>query len=56
VRIRVIGTRTEAAFVVDLLRLTSEVIEVSAPLPARGTSGLVRVYVYARPRPEGVVR
>ncbi|MGH3657839.1 MAG: hypothetical protein ACRDUA_14380 [Micromonosporaceae bacterium] len=52
-RVRVIGSPGEAALVVDLLRAASEVIEVSRPYPCRGSAHLVRVYIYARPRPEG---
>ena len=55
-RIRVTGTRAECALVVDLLRLAAEVLEVSDPHPARGSAHLVRVYIYTRPRPEGVAR
>jgi hypothetical protein len=52
-RIRIVGTRGECALVVDLVRLAAEVIEVSRPYPCRSAAHLVRVYVYARPHPEG---
>jgi len=52
-RIRVVGTRAEAALLVDLVRLAAEVLEVSDPHPCRGSAHLVRVYLYAGPHPEG---
>jgi hypothetical protein len=52
-RVRVVGTPGEAALVVDLLRLAAEVLEVSRTYPCRDRSGLVRIYIYARPHPEG---
>ncbi len=51
-RIRIVGTPTECALVVDLVRLAAEVIEVSHPYPCRTATHLVRVYLYARPHPE----
>jgi hypothetical protein len=53
VRIRVTGTRDEAALLVDLVRPAAEVLDVSDPYPCRGSAHLVRVYIYARPHPEG---
>jgi hypothetical protein len=55
VKIRIMGTPAEAASMVDLLTQLSdmsdtglEILETSRPVPNRGTSKLVRVYVEAR--------
>ncbi|MFC7582386.1 hypothetical protein ACFQYP_00245 [Nonomuraea antimicrobica] len=47
-KIRIIGLPDEAAQGADLIAHTFDVIEISDPLPSRGTSRNVRIYIEAR--------
>ncbi|MFI9553134.1 hypothetical protein [Nonomuraea endophytica] len=48
-KIRIIGLPEEATQAANLIARTFDVIEISDPMPCRGTSRNVRIYAEVRP-------